>query len=330
MTALGSPWLLLLLVPLAAVAYAIFLLRKGRRAPMLFSSGDHFDGLPVGWRVRFRHLPVILMLIALMILIIASARPRTGRTRQIVNTEGIDIVLVLDISGSMAAEDFTPDNRLAVSKKVIADFIKGREGDRIGLVLFAGKAFTQCPLTVDHDILTAFLERAEIGLIEDGTAIGMALATASNRLRESEAKSKVVILLTDGVNNRGEIDPVTAAKLAGSLGIKVYAIGAGTNGYAPMPVRDPLFGVRRMNMKVEIDEKMLNAVAKETGGEYYRATDSKTLAAVYDRIDLLEKTEVELTHLTEYSDHFPPLLLAGFALLALGLLLETTVLRRVG
>ena len=329
MSSFGTPWLLVLLIPLAVSAWMIFGLRKGRQTPMIFSSKGLFEGLPVGWRARFRHLPVAMMLIALLILTIAAARPRSGRTEQIVTSDGIDIMLVLDISGSMAAEDFTPENRLAVSKRVIADFIQGRKGDRIGLVLFAGKAFTQCPLTVDHAILTAFLERAEIGLIEDGTAIGMALSTATNRLRDSKAKSRMIVLLTDGMNNKGAIDPVTAAKLAASLGIKIYTIGAGTNGYAPVPVRDPRFGVQRAQMKVEIDERTLTRVAQETGAQYFRATDAETLVAIYEKIDELEKTEIELTYLTEYNDHFPPLLLAGFALLAFGLLLETTVLRRI-
>jgi len=268
-------------------------------------------------------------MIALSLLIFAAARPQSGRTKEIVKTEGIDIMLVLDISGSMAAEDFTPDNRLEVAKRVIKDFVGKRKGDRIGLVLFAGKSFTQCPLTVDYEVLNSFLERAHIGQVEDGTAIGMALATATNRLRESKAKSKIIILLTDGVNNAGEVDPATAAKLAAGVGIKVYSVGAGTNGYAPVPVKDPLFGTRLVRMRVEIDEQTLQNVADLTGGEYFRATDTKSLEAIYDRIDEMEKSTVELEHFTEYTEHYRPFALAGLIALCLGMLLESTVLRKV-
>ena len=329
MTHFASPWFLLLAL-LAPVFVALYLRRRGRGASMLFPSGAALAGLPVGRKVRFRHAPFALLIFALVVLSIAAARPQSGRSHEVVKTEGIDIMLVLDISGSMAAEDFRPHNRLTVSKKVIADFIAGRKGDRIGLVLFSGKAFTQCPLTVDYDVLSAFLERAEIGLIEDGTAIGMALATATNRLRDSEAKSRVIILLTDGVNNRGEIDPVTAATLAGAVGVKVYAVGAGTNGYAIVPVRDPVFGTRRARMKVEIDEQTLTQVAAETGGQYFRATDASSLEAIYERIDQLEKSTVELEHFTEYTEHYTPFALAGLFALALGMMLEVSILRKVG
>jgi Ca-activated chloride channel family protein len=325
----ATPWFLLfaLLVPLFVTLY--FLRGKGREASMVFSSAKTFEGLPVGWRVRMRHLPFVLMMAAVAVFSIAAARPQSGRTQEIVKTEGIDIMLVLDISGSMRAEDFQPDNRLAVSKRVIREFVKSRKGDRIGLVLFAGKAFTQCPLTVDYDVLDAFLDRAEIGLIEDGTAIGMALATATNRLRDSTAKSKLIILLTDGVNNKGEIEPVTAAKLAATMGVKIYAIGAGTNGYATVPVQDPIFGTRRVRMKVEIDEKMLEQVANETDGHYFRATDTESLEAIYAKIDDMEKTTVELEHFTEYTEYFGPFALFGVLALALGMMLEATVLRKV-
>lgn len=320
--------LLLLLVPIFVLRYLQD--RAGREASILFPSGKALTGLPVGWRVRARHLPFILMMAALAFLSIAAARPQSGRTHEVIKTEGIDIMLVQDISGSMIAEDFQPHNRLAVSKQVVQDFIKGRSGDRIGLVLFAGKSFTQCPLTVDYEVLNAFLQRAEIGQIEDGTAIGMALATATNRLRDSKAKSKVIILLTDGVNNKGEIDPVTAAKLAAAMDIKIYAVGVGTNGYAPVPVKDPIFGTRRARMKVEIDEKTLEQIADTTGGRYFRATDTDSLKTIYEKIDDLEKSTVELEHFTEYTEHFAPFVLFGVFALIFGMMLEATVLRKVG
>lgn len=320
-------WLLLLVLVPALVFF--YWRRRGREDSLLFPSATAVEGLPKGWRVRARHTPFALMMLALALLSIAAARPQSGRSHEVVRTEGIDIMLVLDISGSMAAEDFQPDNRLEVAKRVIRQFIAGRRGDRIGLVLFAGKAFTQCPLTVDYEVLAAFLERAEIGQIEDGTAIGMALATAANRLRDTKAKSRVIVLLTDGMNNRGEIDPVTAAKLAQSVSVKIYAVGAGTDGYATVPVHDPVFGMRRARMKVEIDEKTLTQVAEITGGEYFRATDADSLEAIYRRIDKLETSTVELEHYTEYTEHFTPFVIAGLLALVLGMLLEATVLQKV-
>lgn len=329
MIGFADPWFLLLALFIPAISLWVFKIQKGRGPAMLFSAKASIAGLPVGWRVRLRHLPFALMMVALALLTVAAARPQSGRSRDVIKTEGIDIMLVLDISSSMAAEDFTPNNRLYAAKDVIKKFISERKGDRIGLVLFAGKAFTQCPLTVDYEVLSAFLERAEIGLIEDGTAIGMAVATGTNRLRDSKAKSKVMILLTDGVNNRGEIDPVTAAKLAKAVGLKIYTVGAGTNGYAPVPIRDPIFGTRRARMKVEIDEKTLEEVAEITGGQYYRATDAETLEGIYDKIDALEKTEVELEHYTEYTEYYTPFAVLGFVLIALSLMFEATILRKV-
>ena len=327
---LGTPIALLLaFIPLLLVVRYIRRKRSGRDASLLFSTRKAVDGLPAGWRVRMRHVPFALMIVALLLLTVAAARPRSGRTQEIVKTEGIDIMLVLDISGSMLAEDFEPNNRLFVAKQVISDFISKRKGDRIGLVLFAGKAFTQCPLTIDYQILKAFVERAEVGLIEDGTAIGMGLATATNRLRDSKAKSKVIILLTDGENNAGEIDPLTAARLAAAMGVKIYTIGAGTKGYAPVPVGNGVFGVVRRRMKVNIDEKTLSQVAKITGGEYFRATDTESLRTIYDRIDELEKTDVELEYFTEYTEYFPRVVIAGLVFLIVGVFLDATVLRRV-
>ncbi len=330
MTTIATPWLFLLFLIIPLLVFLYLKRKRGQESSVLFSTSEPFKGLPVGWRVRVRHLPFILFMTAIFFLVIAAARPQSGRTTQVVKTEGIDIMLVLDISGSMLAEDFMPHNRLAVAKQVIAKFIEGRAGDRIGLVLFAGKAFTQCPLTVDYEVLKAFLARAEMGQIEDGTAIGTALATATNRLRNSKAKSRVIILLTDGVNNKGKIDPVTAAKIAAEMGVKVYSIGAGTNGYATIPQSHPVFGVQRMRIKVEIDEDTLRQIADVTGGLYFRATDTKSLVAIYEKIDQMEKTDVELEHYTEYTEHYPRFAILGVLLLTLGMVLENSVLRKVG
>ena len=330
MISLESPWFLLLWLIIPALTILYIQRRAGRESSVLFSTNAAFAGLPVGWRVRARHLSFIMFMTAIFFLTIAAARPQTGRTHQIIHTEGIDIMLVLDISGSMEAEDFKPHNRLTVSKQVIQKFVDGRKGDRIGLVLFAGKAFTQCPLTVDYEVLKAFLERAEIGQIEDGTAIGIALATATNRLRESKAKSKVIILLTDGVNNKGKIDPVTAAKIAKEMGIKIYSVGAGTDGYATVPRSHPIFGIQRMRIKVEIDEQTLRQIAQITGGLYFRATDTRSLIEIYEKIDEMEKTEVELEHFTEYTEHFTPFAVLGLLILAFGMIFEHRILRKVG
>lgn len=275
-----------------------------------------------------RHVLFALRTLALASLIVAFARPQSGFSGETILTEGIDIVLALDLSSSMLAEDLTP-TRVEAVKQVAASFVQGRQNDRIGLVVFAGQAFTQAPLTLDYNVMLSLLSELEVGMIEDGTAIGMGLATAVKRLQESDAESKVVILLTDGRNNRGEIDPVTAAQMAQALDIKVYAIGAGTRGEAPITIDDPAYGRRRMRMRVDVDEPTLQAVAEQTGGRYFRATDTRSLEAIYSEIDELETTEIEVEHYTQYGElfHFP--LALGLLVLVLEVGLGNTVLKKI-
>lgn len=277
---------------------------------------------------RWRHVPFGLRILALALLLIAFARPQTGVTAENVATDGIDIVLVLDLSSSMLAEDLEP-NRIGAAREAAASFVRRRPNDRIGLVVFAGEAFTQAPLTLDHRVVTTLIEELEVGVIEDGTAIGMGLATAVKRLDDSSAESKVVVLLTDGRNNRGSIDPPTAAQMAQALGVRIYAVGAGTRGAAPMPVDDPLFGRRTVQVQVDIDDEALEGIASLTGGRYFRATDRESLERVYEEIDALETTAIEMTSFTRYGELFHLPLGAGLGLLLLEAALGRTVLRRL-
>ena len=277
---------------------------------------------------RWRHVPFGLRILALALLLIAFARPQTGVTAENVATDGIDIVLVLDLSSSMLAEDLEP-NRIGAAREAAASFVRRRPNDRIGLVVFAGEAFTQAPLTLDHRVVTTLIEELEVGVIEDGTAIGMGLATAVKRLDDSSAESKVVVLLTDGQNNRGSIDPPTAAQMAQALGVRIYAVGAGTRGAAPMPVDDPLFGRRTVQVQVDIDDEALEGIASLTGGRYFRATDRESLERVYEEIDALETTAIEMTSFTRYGELFHLPLGAGLGLLLLEAALGRTVLRRL-
>ncbi len=316
---------LLLLVP--AGAFYWWWRRRMMITTVQFSSLKPFERAPRGLRERLRHVPVALRLLVVVCLIVALARPQSVSSRENLSTEGIDIVLVLDISGSMLAEDFTP-NRLVAAKKVADEFVEGRTNDRIGLVIFSGESFTQCPLTLDYPVLRNLLAEVKNGMIVDGTAIGLALANGVNRLKESKAKSKVVILLTDGVNNRGEIDPITAAKIAATFGVRVYTVGVGAQGMAPFPVQTP-FGIRRQMMQVDVDEKTLTAVASMTGGKYYRATDNQKLEAIYREIDKLERTKIEVTAYKKYTELFPQWLVVGTFLLLAEIGLGATVLRKV-
>ncbi len=277
---------------------------------------------------RFRHILFALRMIALTALIVAFARPQSGVSGENVVTEGIDIVLAMDISSSMLAEDLEP-NRLEAAKQVAAQFVEGRRNDRIGLVIFAAQAFTQAPLTLDHQVVTSLLDELTVGMIEDGTAIGMGLATAVKRLTNSDAESRVIILLTDGRNNRGEIDPLTAAQMAQTVGIKVYAIGAGTRGMTRVPVRDAFGGRRYVPMRVEIDEDALKETAQLTNGEYFRATDRESLERIYQEIDKLETTEIEVQHFTRYGELFHYPLTFGLALLVLEVTMGHTILRKL-
>lgn len=315
----------LLAVPLAALA--VWWRRDRLITVLRFSSIRSFLSGPRGWRERAIRLPAALRLFAVAALIVALARPQAVSTRESVNTDGIDIVLVLDISGSMLAEDFSP-NRLVAAKEVASEFIRGRENDRIGLVVFSGQSFTQCPLTTDYGVLLGLLAEIKNGMIEDGTAIGLALANGVGRLKESQAKSKVMVLLTDGVNNRGEIDPVTAARLAATFGIKVYTVGVGAQGMAPFPQQTP-FGVRRILQPVDLDEKTLRAISEMTGGTYYRATDNRALRAIYREIDQLERTKIEVTAYKRVSELFGNWLWLAAALILLEMILSSTVLRKI-
>ena len=265
-------------------------------------------------------------MLALCCIIIALARPQTRFDEQMVTGEGIDIVLCLDISGSMLAQDFTP-NRMEAAKAVASEFIDHRPTDRIGLVIFSGESFTMCPLTTDRTVLKTQLASVQSGLLEDGTAIGSGLATGVDRLRNSPSKSKVIILLTDGENNGGLIDPNTAKEIAKSIGVRVYTVGMGTEGFAPVPIQTPT-GVRMSREKVNIDEKLLTQIAKETGGQYYRAKDNESLRNIYSEIDRLEKSRIEVTALRRHTEQFFPFALAAAILIMLELLLRWTVLKK--
>ena len=274
-------------------------------------------------------LPTWIRLAAGTFLILALARPQTLNTEREILTEGIDIVLSIDISGSMNAEDFHPQNRLAVAKEEAKRFILGRKNDRIGLVVFAKKSITQCPLTQDYDILTHFLEQVQLGTLQDGTAIGMGIANAVNRLRESKAKSKVIILLTDGENNAGNIDPLTAAQLAKGYKIKIYTIGIGKSGLVPFPVDDPIFGRRYIQAEFKIDVKALTQIAATTGGEFFLARDPGTLREIYKTIDKLEKTKMLVKNYESVNELFPHFLLAAVSLLLLERILTATLYFKV-
>lgn len=276
-----------------------------------------------GWRVRVRHLPVVLAGLGLVAAAVALARPQHGSERQNVTTQGVDIVVALDVSGSMAAEDFRPANRLAVAKEVVASFIRQRRHDRVGLVIFAGKSLTKAPPTTDTGLLLRQLEDVRLALLPDGTAIGSGLATALNRLRHSKATSRVIVLVTDGANNAGEIDPETAAGIARALGVKVYTVLVGRGGRVPIPapVQDPFTGrviTRTVMAEVEVDEALLERIARATEGEFFRAADAASLRHIFDRIDQLQKSEIKVFTYRRYRELYRPVLLVAAALLAAG------------
>lgn len=317
-------WLLVLLIPM--ILWYIFREKKSH-ADLQFSSLQAFKGIKHAGRIWLRHVLFALEVLAIIFLIIALARPQSSNNWQTYTSEGIDIVLALDISGSMLARDFTPD-RLEAAKEVATKFILERPQDKIGLVIFAGESFTQCPLTTDQAVLVNLLREVKSGMIEDGTAIGLGLANAVNRLKDSPAKSKVVILLTDGVNNRGAIAPATAAELAKAYGIRVYTIGVGTYGEAPYPVQTP-FGIQLQNVPVEIDEDVLQQIATLTGGQYFRATDNNKLKQIYSEIDQLEKSKIEVKHFSKKNEQYFVFGLIGMCLLLVQALLRYTVLRKI-
>lgn len=326
----NNPGLLYLLLAIPAFIWMESCIK--RRPALLFSSIRTLKGLHQRDYFYPRWILVLLRSLALLLLILALARPQTGQTSTEVLTQGIDIMLSLDTSGSMQALDFESNNkrvnRLYVVKQVVARFIKGRKNDRIGMVVFADNAYTQCPLTLDYGVLTSFLDRVQIGMAGDRTAVGSALATAVKRLRDSKAKSKVIILLTDGRNNAGTIDPETASKLAKSYNVKVYTIGAGTKGPAPFVV-DSLFGKQTVYQHVDLDEDSLKQIAQITGGEYFRATDTESLEAIYKKINALEKTQIKVREYQEYTERFTFFLMPGLFFLGIEVILGNTWLRKI-
>ncbi|MBA4321427.1 MAG: aerotolerance regulator BatA [Odoribacter sp.] len=296
-------------------------------ASLRIPASEQFAKSGLTYRHFIRHLLFGLRTTAVGLLVVVLARPQLTDNFQDVSTEGIDIILTLDISGSMLARDFKPD-RLEASKNVATEFITGRPYDRMGLVVFSGESFTQCPLTTDHAVLINLLREMKSGMIEDGTAIGMGLATAVNRIKDSEAKSKVIILLTDGVNNKGMIAPLTAAEIAKTYNIRVYTIGVGTQGVAPYPVQTP-FGLQYQDMPVEIDEAILKEIAKMTDGKYFRATDNEKLIQVYSEIDKLEKSRIDVRQFKLREEKFGLLALIAFCMIFLELVLRNTLFKNL-
>lgn len=318
----GFFWLLLI-VP-AMVAWYIW--RQQKLYGYLNISAIKGFSTPVKSVVpKMRHLEIIFRSLAFIALIVALARPQSALSWQNSTTEGIDIVIASDISGSMLAEDFQP-NRLEAGKNIAIDFIKNRPNDRIGLVIFSGESFTQCPLTIDHSVLINLFSDIKYGMINDGTAIGMGLATAVNRLKDSEAKSKVVILLTDGSNNMGSIPPITAAEIAKQFGVRVYTVGLGTHGFAPFPVQTAM-GVQYQRVAVDVDEPTLTKIANITGGKYFRATDNEKLKSIYDQIDKLEKAKINVTEYRKKTEVFLPFALLALLFLVLEFVFKNTLLR---
>lgn len=303
--------------------YYKYINKKNIKLP--YPQTEIFTSRRKSFRERTYLLPDILKFLALLLFIIALSRPQSLSKGEIINTEGIDIAIVLDISGSMLAEDFSP-NRLEAAKKITDNFIQNRTNDQIGLVIFSREAFTQCPLTIDYNVLRNLLKDIKSGMIDDGTAIGNAIANGINRLKSSKAKSKVIILLTDGMNNAGEINPLTAAEIAQKFNIRIYTIGVGTIGQAPYPFQTP-FGVRYQMVPVEIDENLLKQIANTTNGKYFRATDNKKLEAIYAEINSLEKTKIEVLSYSKKREYFYPFLILGLALLLFEFLLSKTFYR---
>ena len=318
----AHPWYLLglVLVPLM-VAWWIWRYRK-QDAAVQHSDIAVFDGIAKSLRVRLRWLPYALRVVAVGAMVVALARPQSRLSRQEMKVDGIDIVMAMDISGSMLAEDFKP-NRLEAAKKVAADFIEGRKSDRMGLVVFAGQAFTQVPLTVDHHVLLQQLGKLKSGIVRDGTALGDGLATAINRIKDSEAKSKVIILLTDGVNNQGSVDPLSAAEIASMYGIRLYTIGVGSLGKAPYPFRDQFGRVHYQNIDVEIDEPLMRQMSELTGdGRYFRATNKKALQEIFSQIDEMEKSKIDVTQYAQTKDEQAPWLWIAVLAVVLELLIR--------
>jgi Ca-activated chloride channel homolog len=326
-----SFWVLLL-IPIVVLAYRWWLGRQSS-ASFRFSSTALLQNVGSTWKARFAFVPSLLRLSALVLFLVALSGPQTVLEESTVTTEGVDILLAVDCSGSMAAEDFTINgqrmNRLDVVKNVVQEFIAGRHNDRIGFIAFSAKAYTVCPLTTDYNWLITNLARVRLGMMQDGTAIGSAVASAVGRLKNSKANSRIIILLTDGINNAGSIDPLTAAHTAKALGIKVYTIGAGTKGVAPFPARDFFGQTVYQNIQIDIDENILTQIAQLTGGQYFRATDTDSLRKIYKEIDSLEKTQIEEKGYKEYKELFVYFLWAAIFLLLSEIILANTLFLKI-
>ncbi|MBR1381972.1 MAG: VWA domain-containing protein [Paludibacteraceae bacterium] len=326
MTFANPEYLFLLLLLLPIVGWYIYELRKSD-ASVQVSDTRVLAAQPKSIRIWLLHVPFVLRIAVITLISIALARPQLTNKWSSQSTEGIDIMMALDISGTMLAEDLRP-NRLEAAKKVASDFVIARPNDQIGLVVFAGESFTQCPLTTDHAVLVNLFKSVEYGMVEDGTAIGLGLANAVNRMKDSETKSKVIILLTDGSNNRGDIDPQTAAEIAKTYGIRVYTIGVGSYGQARVPVQTPI-GKQYITMDNEFDETTLRSIAETTGGQYFRAKDNTTLKAIYDQIDQMEKTKLRVREFSKHTENFMPFLYAALICLLLELIIRYFVLRTI-
>jgi Ca-activated chloride channel family protein len=321
------PWLLLFLAVIPTMIFWYWKTGRAKQPSITYSSLKVFRQIPLSWKEKLQHAPIVLRSIAVALLIVALARPQSFSSGQNVMTEGIDVVIALDISGSMISEDFKP-NRVEAAKNVAEKFIDGRPNDRIGLVVFSREAFTQCPITIDHGVLKNLLDKVEPGMIADGTAIGNGLADAVGRLKNGQAKSKVIILLTDGANNAGEIDPLTAAEIAKTYGIRVYTVCIGTGAEAPYPIQTP-YGVRYQMIPFPVDENLLKNIAEITGGQAFVASNNRALEEIYKKIDQLEKTRIEVTSYRNAAEFFSGWLDAGLILLLLELGLSKTILRKI-
>ncbi len=320
-----NPELLWLLVLVPVIIVYFWKIKRNRRTQIRISSTEAFKNYRPSLKQRMVNLPFVLRVLAMSLLVVALARPQSSSRASNVKTEGISVVIALDISSSMLAEDFKP-NRIEAAKKVALDFIDGRPNDLIGLVIFSGQSFTQCPLTSDHAVLKNLLKDIKSGMVKDGTAIGEGLATSVSSIKDAPTKSKVVVLITDGVNNSGSIAPLTAGEIALTFGVRVYSVGVGTRGTAPYPVQT-LFGVQYQNMEVQIDEDLLTAVADATDGRYYRAVNNRRLEAIFAEIDKLEKSKIEITEFKRYTEEYLPFALLAGLLFMLELVLRYAWLR---
>jgi len=323
----AKPELFYLLLGLIPMIVWYVLQQRKSKASIQISTIESLKKAPLTWKHSLRHAAFVLQLAVLSLIIACLARPQSSNSWQNQTVEGIDIMIALDMSSSMLARDFQPD-RLGAAKSVAIEFVSGRMFDRIGLVVFSAESFTQCPLTTDRAVLINLFNNLEPGLLEDGTAIGLGLANAVSRLKDSEAKSKVVILLTDGENNRGEIAPITAAEIAKTFGIRVYTIGIGTMGMAPYPIQTP-FGVQIRDIEVKIDEKTLQEISDITGGKYFRATDNKTLTAIYKEIDRLERTKIENKEFSKKNEEYRKYAIGALVLALFAMILQFVVFRHI-